>query len=330
MSPVDSPNPYSRAWLQDRLVRQRPLPSEAEFPLYAHPAGRVPVPAAVLVPVVAYDGGEKVILTKRTAHLSNHAGQISFPGGRVDPEDPDVIATALRETEEEIGLDRAHISVLGSLEPYVTGTGFVVVPVVGLVKPGFSLRLAQHEVARVSEIAQQTLRFYRQSTLPITVNIGELLDSVLTLHQGRVNSLQVEIKRSYRADVDLFCFAGELRQLFANLIGNALDAIMPGPGRLVLGVRRSRSWKDPAVQGIRVSVADTGCGMSEDRLNRIGEPFYSSKEKGTGLGLTVSFKIVQSHNGSIHFNSKKGRGTEAVIKLPVKKQTPAPEAGITV
>lgn len=110
------------------------------------------MPAAVLVPVVAYEGGERVILTKRTAHLSNHAGQISFPGGRVDAEDPDVIATALRETEEEIGLDRGHISVLGALDAYVTGTGFAVVPVVGLVKPGFALRLAQHEVAEVFEV----------------------------------------------------------------------------------------------------------------------------------------------------------------------------------
>jgi len=96
------------------------------------------------------------------------------------------------------------------------------------------VELAQHEVARVSEIAQQTLRFYRQSTLPITANVAELVDSVLTLHQGRVNSLQVEVKRHYRGDLDLFCFAGELRQLFANLIGNALDAMMPGPGRLIL------------------------------------------------------------------------------------------------
>jgi 8-oxo-dGTP pyrophosphatase MutT (NUDIX family) len=110
------------------------------------------MPAAVLVPVVAYGGGERVILTKRTAHLSNHAGQISFPGGRVDAEDPDVIATALRETEEEIGLDRGHITVLGALDAYVTGTGFAVVPVVGLVTPGFALRLAQHEVAEVFEV----------------------------------------------------------------------------------------------------------------------------------------------------------------------------------
>ncbi|WP_370151972.1 CoA pyrophosphatase [Ferrovibrio sp.] len=110
------------------------------------------MPAAVLVPVVGYGEGERVILTKRTAHLSNHAGQVSFPGGRVDRGDTDVAATALRETEEEIGLDRAHVAVLGTLDPYVTGTGFVVVPVVGLVRPGFALRLQQHEVAEVFEV----------------------------------------------------------------------------------------------------------------------------------------------------------------------------------
>ncbi len=135
--------------------------------------------------------------------------------------------------------------------------------------------LAQHEVARVSEITQQTLRFYRQSTLPITAKVSELLDSVLTLHQGRVNSLQVEVQRFYEPDVELFCFAGELRQLFANLIGNALDAMMPGPGRLVLSVRCSRSWSDASVEGVRVSVIDTGSGMTEEVRNRIFEPFFT-------------------------------------------------------
>jgi len=165
--------------------------------------------------------------------------------------------------------------------------------------------LAQHEVARVSEIAQQTLRFYRQSTLPIHARVSELLDSVLTLHQGRVNSLQVEVQRFYEPDVDLFCFAGELRQLFANLIGNALDAMMPGPGRLVLSVRRSRSWRDGGVEGVRVSVIDTGCGMSEEVRSRIFEPFFTTKEAtGTGLGLWVSAEIVRKHHGMIRIRSR--------------------------
>lgn len=139
----------------DTIPREHGLAAKGDFQLNPghKPFRPGPLkPAAVLVPVVAYEGGERVILTKRTAHLSNHAGQISFPGGRVDAEDPDVIATALRETEEEIGLDRVHISVLGALDAYVTGTGFAVVPVVGLVKPGFALHLAQHEVAEVFEV----------------------------------------------------------------------------------------------------------------------------------------------------------------------------------
>jgi len=165
--------------------------------------------------------------------------------------------------------------------------------------------LAQHEVARVSEIAQQTLRFYRQSTLPITANVSELLDSVLTLHQGRVNSLQVEVQRFYEPDVELFCFAGELRQLFTNLIGNALDAMMPGPGRLVLSVRHSRSWRNADVEGVRVSVMDTGCGMTEEVQNRIFEPFFTTKEAtGTGLGLWVSEEIVRKHHGTVRIRSR--------------------------
>jgi 8-oxo-dGTP pyrophosphatase MutT (NUDIX family) len=153
--------------LEELRQRLQPVPAFADLPREYQAAakgdfqlnpGFTPLrsgplmPAAVLVPVVSYDDSEKVILTKRTAHLSNHAGQISFPGGRVDRDDPDVIATALRETEEEIGLDRSHITILGALDPYVTGTGFVVVPVVGQVQPGFSLRLAQHEVAEVFEV----------------------------------------------------------------------------------------------------------------------------------------------------------------------------------
>jgi len=165
--------------------------------------------------------------------------------------------------------------------------------------------LAQHEVARVSEITQQTLRFYRQSTLPITAKVSELMDSVLTLHQGRVTSLQIEVTRFYEPDVELFCFAGELRQLFANLIGNSLDAMMPGPGRLALSVQRSHSWHDPNVEGVRISVADTGSGMSEEVRSRIFEPFFTTKEAtGTGLGLWVSAEIVRKHHGTIHIRSR--------------------------
>lgn len=109
------------------------------------------IPAAVLVPVVERESGLTVLLTQRTAHLHDHAGQVAFPGGRCQKEDESPIFTALRETEEEIGLTPARIEVLGVLPDYRTGTGFRVTPVVGLVKPPFELRLDSFEVAEVFE-----------------------------------------------------------------------------------------------------------------------------------------------------------------------------------
>ena len=158
--------------------------------------------------------------------------------------------------------------------------------------------LAAQEVARVSEITQQTLRFYRQSTLPARANVGELLDSVLTLHSGRVQSLQVEVTRDYHGDLELFCFAGELRQLFANLIGNALDAMTPAGGRLILRARAVSG-------GIRVSVGDTGTGITREARRHIFEPFFTTKEAtGTGLGLWVSEQIIRKHHGGVRLRSR--------------------------
>lgn len=109
-------------------------------------------PAAVLFPIVQREGGNTVLLTQRTAHLKDHGGQISFPGGRVENDDLSPAHTALRETEEEIGLPAERIDVLGYLPEYRTGTGFRVVPVVGLVHPPFELRLDPFEVAEAFEV----------------------------------------------------------------------------------------------------------------------------------------------------------------------------------
>jgi 8-oxo-dGTP pyrophosphatase MutT (NUDIX family) len=109
-------------------------------------------PAAVLVPLIDRAEGMTVLLTQRTAHLSAHAGQISFPGGRVEEQDADTIATALRETEEEVGLTRDLVNVIGRLDTYVTGTGFEITPIVGLVEPTYTLTIDPFEVAEAFEV----------------------------------------------------------------------------------------------------------------------------------------------------------------------------------
>ena len=114
-------------------------------------------PASVLVPLVVRDDGVRVLLTQRTAHLTDHAGQISFPGGRVEDADADAVATALRESEEEIGLPASVVDVLGSLPEYRTITGYRVTPVVGLIEKPFMLRLDTFEVSEAFEVPLEFL-----------------------------------------------------------------------------------------------------------------------------------------------------------------------------
>lgn len=112
--------------------------------------------AAVLVPLVMRDELQ-ILLTKRASHLNSHSGQVAFPGGKADPEDADLIDTALRETEEETGLQRKHVSVLGTLPIYTTGSGFWVTPVVALVSPDMELSPNHNEVSDVFEVPMSFL-----------------------------------------------------------------------------------------------------------------------------------------------------------------------------
>ncbi len=116
------------------------------------PLPEVRRPAAVLVPLVRREPGLTVLLTQRTEDMPSHAGQIAFPGGRRQAEDPDEIATALRETEEEVGLTRDFIEVIGPVDHYRTGTGYEITPIVGIVTPGFTTRADPREVADVFEV----------------------------------------------------------------------------------------------------------------------------------------------------------------------------------
>jgi len=237
---------------------------------------------------------------------------------------------ALRKTEKLAATGRLAASIAHEINnplEAITNLLFLLRNFCQLEDPALNyVTMAEHEARRIAEITQQTLRFYRQSTLPARANMSELLDSVLSLYQGRLNTLNIRVERDYDAQMDLFCFAGEIRQVFANLVGNAIDATTAG-GRLVVRARRSTNWKYPGQKGVRFVVADTGSGMENAVRERVFEAFFTTKEvTGTGLGLWVSHEIILKHRGVVHVRSRtalqgdggvaKGSGTVFQIFFP--------------
>ena len=215
---------------------------------------------------------------------------------------------ALRKTEKLAATGRLAASIAHEINnplEAITNLLFLLRNFSGLEDPALNyVMMAEHEARRIAEITQQTLRFYRQSTLPTRANMADLLDSVLALYTGRLHNLNIVVERRYDAAMDLFCFSGELRQVFANLVGNAIDATASG-GRLLVRARRSRNWRFAEQEGVRFAVADTGSGMEPEVSKRIFEAFFTTKEvTGTGLGLWVSHEIILKHRGLVHVRSK--------------------------
>lgn len=152
--PPVAPERLTEAALRERFAHPRPWTPEVRREPKLD--GRVPAKAAVLIPIVLH-AQPTVLLTERSSKLRSHSGQVAFPGGRVDPTDPNIAAAAMREAWEEVGLSADFIEVLGSLPTYTTITSFEVTPVVGLVRPGFELTLNPYEVADSFEVPLQFL-----------------------------------------------------------------------------------------------------------------------------------------------------------------------------
>jgi signal transduction histidine kinase len=164
--------------------------------------------------------------------------------------------------------------------------------------------MAAAELARVSEIVTQTLRFYRDPKKPVIVQVSEIVDSALTLYQPRLNAAEIMIERDFRECSPVLAMAGELRQVISNLIGNSLDAI-GHDGMLKIRVSNARERSNGSRPGIRLTVADSGPGIPPEIRKTLFEPFVSTKgDTGTGLGLWVSSQIVKRHSGTIQVKSR--------------------------
>jgi signal transduction histidine kinase len=184
------------------------------------------------------------------------------------------------------------------------------------------LKTADHELRRVSVIANQTLRFHKQASNPEPLLTGELFSAVLGIYEGRLRNANISVELSDRAREPVVCFAGDVRQVLSNLIGNAIDAMSNRGGRLLLRSHLATDWPDDR-KGIVLTVADTGTGISSEDIERVFEPFFTTKGVGgTGLGLWVSKEVAMRHNGTLKVrscNSPQHSGTVFRFFLPLSE-----------
>jgi PAS domain S-box-containing protein len=194
-------------------------------------------------------------------------------------------------------------------------------------EPGEEVRehaqLALEEVMRISMITQQTLKFHRQSGKPRPVLLSELVQTVLALFRAKLMAAQVEVKVRAEREASVAVMPGEIQQVFANLVSNAIEA-MPHGGRLVVRMQPSRDWRDGETRGMRVTFCDSGVGMDRGTLKRIFEPFFTTKmDTGTGLGMWVVTQLVERHRGNVRVWSARrdgASGTAFSVFLPLGEQ----------
>jgi PAS domain S-box-containing protein len=227
------------------------------------------------------------------------------------------------EEREEVLRRTEKLSVVGELaasvaheirNPLTSLKGFVQMLQVEDPKHQLYYQIMHDELNRINFIVGELLLLAKPQLVKFTtVELKKILQDVISLLTTQASLYNVQIESQLPdEDISVECEPNQLKQLFINIIKNGIEASING-GTVSILLDRSND------EQVSILIKDNGCGISGERLKKIGEPFYSSKEKGTGLGLTVSFKIVQSHNGSIRFNSQKNVGTSVSIILPLRQ-----------
>ena len=265
------------------------------------------------------EGAEIVVACRKTM---NHEGNAVLEVSR-DMTSQLQAEEALRETEKLAAMGR----VAGIIAHEINNPLAAITNTLYLVRNHPSLDdtarhfadVAEQELQRVSHITRQTLSFYRESKQPIAVNITDLLNDVLELQERVLNSSHITVQRDYAISAVVQGFPVELRQVFLNLIGNAIQA-MPTGGKLRVFVREATDWGAQR-RGVSISILDTGVGIRPEDSKRLFQPFFSTKStKGTGLGLWISKGIVQKYDGMLTCRSCKTQRYRATcfrVFLPV-------------
>jgi PAS domain S-box-containing protein len=264
-------------------------------------------PFEMIFPLRAADGSYRQFLTLAMPVRDAHGHIVRWFGSNTDVTEQRRSEDVLRQTEKLAATGRLAASIAHEINnPLEAVTNLVYL---SRKQPGNAenyLKLADQELDRIAQITRNTLGFYRDSASPSEVNISEVLEDVLSLYMRKVEFKKVEVRRDFAADIKVVGFPGEIRQIFANLIANAIEALSD---KGCLGIRASKgwSWVDSVREGVRITFMDNGSGIAAGHKKKIFEPFFTTKKDvGTGLGLWLTLGLVEKHHGTLQVRS----GTE--------------------
>jgi PAS domain S-box-containing protein len=287
----------------------------ASIASYAH-ALQTGAPYNMEYRLLRQDGAYRYFLGRAVPVRDSQGKIIRWIGTATDIHDQKMSEEALRRSEKLATAGRLAASIAHEINNplgAVTNLLYLVLkdPALSESSQGY-LKLAETELARVAHVTTQTLRFHRQSTVAAPAELGQIMDSAFGLFASRFQFKGIHVLREYDTTDPILCCGDELRQVFANLISNALDAI-PDNGRLRIRIRKTVS-PSTGKPGMRVVLADTGQGIPRELQRRIFEPFLTTKQHtGTGLGLWVTQGIVSKHKGTIRLRSRAGEQQHGTV-----------------
>jgi len=258
----------------------------------------------MIFPLRGADGIFRQFLTRALPIRDAYGHVMRWFGTNTDITEQLQSAEALRQTEKLAATGRLAASIAHEINnPLEAVTNLVYLARRQPQNVEKYLQLADHELDRIAQITKNTLGFYRDSTSPTSVNISEVLQEVLALYARKLQFKRISLEYAPGDGIEIFGFPGELRQVFANLVANAIEAL-PENGTLKIRVSKSRTRSDNGREGVRITFLDNGSGISAADRKKIFEPFYTTKKDvGTGLGLWLTLGLVEKHSGSLRVRS---------------------------
>jgi signal transduction histidine kinase len=259
----------------------------------------------MVVPLRGKDGNYREFLILGVPVRDNKGRVVRWFGTNTDVTEQRRSEEALRRTEKLAATGRLAASIAHEINnPLEALTNLVYLARKNPAKSESYLAIADQELDHIAEITKHTLGFYRDTTIASQANIAEIIHEILELYSRKIQFKNIEVKERYTTDTKILGYPGELRQIFSNLVANAIEA-MENNGHLT--VKTSAVGHDPHgdAPGVRVSLMDDGCGIDQTQMTKIFEPFYTTKKDvGTGLGLWLTQNLVEKHHGYIRVRSR--------------------------